>query len=257
MAASHGLPDGQVLPAEALRARVTATIDALCRCDRERDVGTALPGLIRDLHTTIAAGRHVAELLTLAAWLHTQATVPWLSITDAPVDLRSQALMLARHAAENRDTVATAGLIAAASARAGLAAGAFDLAQAAVDAVTVPTNAPDMMQLAGFFALRRSIIAAVGRPSDVDASIEYATDLAECTGEGNTYGLGFGRALARIKGHQQDAVMALRRAELISPHRIQRGPVIREVLAELLSRSRRDAVARELRGMAYRAELPV
>lgn len=30
MAASHGLPDGQVLPAEALRARVTATIDALC-----------------------------------------------------------------------------------------------------------------------------------------------------------------------------------------------------------------------------------
>lgn len=50
--------------------------------------------------------------------------------------------------------------------------------------------------------------------------------------------------------------MALRHAELISPHRIQRGPVIREVLAELLFLSRRDAVGRELRGMAYRAGLP-
>lgn len=39
MAASHGLPAGQVLPAEALRARVAATIDALCRCERDRDVG--------------------------------------------------------------------------------------------------------------------------------------------------------------------------------------------------------------------------
>jgi hypothetical protein len=48
-----------------------------------------------------------------------------------------------------------------------------------------------MMKLAGFLALRRSITAAAaGRPGDVDASVEYATDLAERTGEGNTYGLG-------------------------------------------------------------------
>jgi hypothetical protein len=305
MAVSHGLPGGQVLPAEALRARVTTTIDALCRCERERDVGTALPGLIRDLHTTIAAGWDVAELLDLAAWLHTQATVPWLSITEAPIDLRWQALTLARHAAGDRDTAAPAGLVAAASARVGLAAGAFDLALAALDAVTVPTNTTETMQLAGFLSLRRSIVAAAdGQPNEVDASVDYATELAGRTGEGNAYGLGFGpikvglyrmagllevgdnervaalaesltpeahvnrsgqaaywadygRALARIRGRQSDAVMALRRAELISPHRIQRGPVVREVLAELLARSRRDAVGRELRGMAYRAGLPV
>jgi hypothetical protein len=95
-----------------------------------------LPGLIRDLHTTIAAGRDVAELLDLAAWLHTQATVPWLSIANAPIDLRWQALTLARHAAEDRDTAVPVGLVAAASARVGLAAGAFDLARAALDAVT-------------------------------------------------------------------------------------------------------------------------
>jgi transcriptional regulator with XRE-family HTH domain len=305
MGASHGLSGGQVLPVEVLRTRVYATIDALCRCEREGDVGTALPSLIRDLHTTLAAGRDVAELLLLAAWLHSQATVSWLSITGAPVDLRSHALVLARHAAEDRDTAASAGLVAAASARVGLAAGAFDLANAAIDAVTVPTRTPEGMQLAGFLALRRSVIAAAdGRPGELNGSVDYATDLAARTGEGNAYGLGFGpikvglyrmaglleigdneravtlaeslnpeahvnrsgqaaywadygRALARMRGRQDDAVKALRRAELISPHRIQRGPVVREVLAELLSRSRRDSVGRELRGMAYRAGLPV
>jgi transcriptional regulator with XRE-family HTH domain len=305
LGASHGLPDGQVLPVEVLRARVNATIDALCRCERERDVGEALPGLIRDLHTSLAAGRDVAELLSLTAWLHTQATVSWLSITDAPVDLRSHALMVARHAAADRDTAVSAGLVAAASARVGLAAGAFDLADAALDAVIVPTNSPETMQLSGFLALRRSVVAAAdGRPNDLNGSVQYATDLARRTGEGNAYGLGFGpikvglyrmagllevgdneqaaalaegltpeahvnrsgqaaywadygRALARIRGRQGDAVRALRRAGLISPHRIQRGPVIREVLAELVGRSKRNTVGRELRGMAYRAGLPV
>ncbi|HEX6401772.1 MAG TPA: helix-turn-helix transcriptional regulator [Pseudonocardiaceae bacterium] len=305
MGASHGIPGGQVLPVEVLRARVNATIDALCRCERERDVGDALPGLIRDLHTSLAAGRDVAEMLSLTAWLHTQATVSWLSITDAPVDLRSHALMLARHAGGDRDTAVSAGLVAAASARVGLAAGAFDLANAALDAVTVPTNTPETMQLSGFLALRRSVVAAAdGQPIDLNGAVEYATDLAGRTGEGNAYGLGFGpikvglyrmsgllevgdneqaaavaesltpeahvnrsgqaaywadygRALARMRGRQRDAVMALRRAELISPHRIQRGPVIREVLAELVARSKRDAVGRELQGMAYRAGLPV
>lgn len=305
MGASHGLPGGQVLPLEVLRARVNATIDALCLCERERDAGAALPGLIRDLHTTLAAGRDVAELLPLMVWLHTQATVSWLSITDAPVDLRSHALMLARHAAGDCGTAVSAGLVAAASARVGFAAGAFDLATAALDAVTVPTNTLETMQLSGFLALRRSVIAAAdSRLCELDGSVEYATDLAERTGEGNAYGLGFGpikvglyrmaglleigdheraaalaeslnpeahvnrsgqaaywadygRALARIRGRHRDAVMALRRAELISPYRIQRGAVIREVLAELLRRSKRDAVGRELRGMAYRAGLPV
>jgi transcriptional regulator with XRE-family HTH domain len=305
MAASHGLPGGQVLPTEALRARVTATIDALCRCEREREVGATLPDLIGDLHTTIAAGRDVAELLSLVVWLHTQATVPWLSIAGAPVDLRWQALLVARHAAGERDAATPAGLVAAASARVALAARAFDLALAELDAVTVPMDTPETMQLAGFLALRRSVVAAAdGRPGEVEASLEHATYVAERIGEGNAYGLGFGpikvglyrmagllemgdneaaagvaesltpeahvnrsgqadywadygRALARIRGRHQDAVMALRRAELISPHRIQRNPVICEVLAELLSRSRRDAVGCELRAMAYRAGLPV
>ena len=306
MAVSQDLPDGQVLPVETLRARVTATVDVLCRCEREREVGATLPGLIRDLHASIAAGRDVAELLGLSAWLHTQATVPWLSLSAAPVDLRGQAVMLARQAAHERGTAAPLGLVAAASARVALAKGAFDIAQAGLDAVTMPTDTPETMQLAGFLAMRRSVVAAADRRrSDVDAPLEYAAELAARTGEGNAYGLGFGpinvdlyrisgllevgdyervvgiaegmnpeahtnpsrwvaywadygQALARLRGRHDDAVMALRRAELISPHRIQRNPIIRNVLAVLLRHSRRGApVDQELRGMARRAGLPV
>ncbi|MFC6093956.1 helix-turn-helix domain-containing protein [Saccharothrix lopnurensis] len=67
----------------------------------------------------------------------------------------------------------------------------------------------------------------------------------------------YGRALARLPRRQDDAVVALRRAELISPARIHRHPFMRSVLAELLVKAKRDAVGRELRGMAYRAGLPV
>jgi hypothetical protein len=186
-----------------------------------------------------------------------------------------------------------------------LAAGEFDMAQAELDSVTVPTTTEEAEQLDGMLALSRSLIAAADeRPGDVDTPLEHAAELAARTGEGNAYGLGFGptnvgvwrmsvalethdyiraasiaeglrpevlpgachragywadygRALARLRGRQDDAVRALRRAELISPARVQRHPFVREVLAELLSRSRRDAAGRELRGMAYRAGLPV
>ena len=306
MAVSHDLAHGQVLPVEALRARVTAMVDALCHCEREREVGADLPGLIQDLHASIAAGRDLAELLELSAWLHTQATVPWLSVSAAAVDLRGQAVILARQAAYEHGAVVPKGLVAAAGARVALAKGAFSIAQAALDAVTVPTNTPETMQLAGFLALRRSVIAAADqRSGDVDAPLEYAAELAAPIGEGNAYGLGFGpinvdlyrisgllavgdhervvsiaegmnpeghanrsrraaywadygQALARLRGRHDDAVMALRRAELISPHRIQRNPIVRDVLAVLLRTSRRGSpAAQELRAMARRAGLPV
>lgn len=67
----------------------------------------------------------------------------------------------------------------------------------------------------------------------------------------------YGRALARVRGRRDDAVRALRRAETISPRLIQRDQSARDVLAELLTHAKRDAAGRELRGMAYRAGLPV
>ena len=71
------------------------------------------------------------------------------------------------------------------------------------------------------------------------------------------YWADYGRALARMRGRLPDAVAALRTAEQISPARVRHHPWTRETLAELLNRSRRDAVGRDLRGMAYRAGLRV
>ncbi len=72
------------------------------------------------------------------------------------------------------------------------------------------------------------------------------------------YWVTYGQALSRLRGRHEDAINAFRRAELISPHHVLRDPITREVLAELLPRTRRDSPAgRELRGMAYRAGLPV
>ena len=67
----------------------------------------------------------------------------------------------------------------------------------------------------------------------------------------------YGRALARLRGRQDDAVMALRTAEDIFPTAVRRHPQARDAIATLLPRARRDATGMELRGLAYRAGLPV
>jgi len=67
----------------------------------------------------------------------------------------------------------------------------------------------------------------------------------------------YGRALARLPRQRDRAVMMLRKAELISPEHVHRHPFTRSVVAELLSGAKRDAVGRELRGLAYRSGLPV
>jgi hypothetical protein len=169
----------------------------------------------------------------------------------------------------------------------------------------MPTDTSETMQLEGLLALRRSLVAAVDkRVSDAEAALDYAAELAERTGEGKAYGLGFGpvnvglfridglvmvgdyeqavsiaeslnpethdrarqvyywceygRALAHLRNQQGDAVRALRRAELISPHSVQRNPINRDTLAVLLRQSRRGSSTDEvLRGMARRAGLLV
>jgi transcriptional regulator with XRE-family HTH domain len=305
MAVNHDQPGGQMVPVQALRARVTAVLDARCRRDRQAEAAAALPDLIRDLHTSIVVGHDVAELLDLAVLLHTQGTGAWLRVMGAPLDLRAQAATLARQAARDRDERTALGIATWASVNVMLTAGAFDLAQATLDSVTVPMTSPESTQLAGMLALSRSLVAAADqRSGDVRAPLEHAAELALRTGEGNAYWMGFGptnvglwrmaaaletgdheravavaevlcpevhpnvprqavywvdygRALARLRGRRNDAVIALRRAELISPHHVHRNPMVRDVLGELVARSRDDAVGRELRGMAYRAGLPV
>ncbi|MGH3930421.1 MAG: helix-turn-helix domain-containing protein [Pseudonocardiaceae bacterium] len=304
IAVSRDDPAGQVIPVDVLRTRVTAVVTAQRDCDHEQ-VGRELPALIRDLHTSLAVGRDVAELLMVAVMLHVQGTHGWLSHMGASMDLGWQAALLARQAAREHGGSEVLGVAAFGAANGLLAAGEFDLAQAELDSVTVPTTSREAEQLDGMLALSRSLVAASDkRTGDVDAPLDYAAELAARTGEGNAYGLGFGltnvgvwrmsvsleahdyahaasiaeglrpellrvatrqaaywadygRALARLRGRRDDAVRALRTAELISPARVQRHPFTRDALAVLLPGSRRDAVGWELRAMAYRAGLPV
>lgn len=65
-----------------------------------------------------------------------------------------------------------------------------------------------------------------------------------------------GRGLASLRSNRDEAVTALLRAEELAPQRIRAHPLIRETVAGLLRRARRDAGGRELRGLAYRMGVP-
>ncbi|MGH3779698.1 MAG: helix-turn-helix domain-containing protein [Pseudonocardiaceae bacterium] len=297
-------PAGQVVPVDLLRDRIESVLIDQRRCDHNA-VGRELPALIRDMHTSVDAGRDVRELLALGVLLHVQGSHAFLGDMGASDDLRWQTATLAREFAREHGGAEVLGLAAFGAANGLLAAGELDVALAELDSVSLPTTTDTAEQLDGMLALSRSLVAAADkRPADVDAPLDYADELATRTGEGNAYWLAFGptntgvwrmgvaleardfakaasiaetlqpqrlptgtrratywanygRALARIRGRQGDAVRALRRAELISPPRVQRHPFVRDVLAEMLVRSRRDATGWELRAMAHRAGLPV
>lgn len=72
-----------------------------------------------------------------------------------------------------------------------------------------------------------------------------------------TYWCNRGRALAQLPGRAAEAVEALRTAESLFPTMVRREPMIRDTLSSLVVKARRDAVGRDLRGMAYRAGLTI
>lgn len=111
------------------------------RRGRFADVATHLPGLIRDLHTSIVAGRDVARehgetaTLAVAAWGTTVAL-----LTDRMLDV----------------------------------------AQAELDAVTLPATTSATAGVLGGLAMTRALVASVDkRPGDVDAPMEAADKLTQ------------------------------------------------------------------------------
>ncbi|MBI3686022.1 MAG: hypothetical protein HY241_01570 [Actinobacteria bacterium] len=64
-----------------------------------------------------------------------------------------------------------------------------------------------------------------------------------------------GRAHAAL-GHDDQAVVALRRAEHLAPLRVRLHPLVREAVAGMVGRAQRAAVGRDLRGLAYRMGVP-
>jgi transcriptional regulator with XRE-family HTH domain len=304
LSASMHEPRGQVQPTDQLSARVNEVLTAENNAEAAF-VGAALPVLIRDLHTTVNAGRDERELLRLLVLTHTQGTQAWLAMVGAPVDLGWQAAVLARQAAERLDDPLMHAVSAFGTSLGLLHAGAFDLASRTLSAVDLPMIAADELHAAGMLALTASLVtAATGDQAERSAALAHAAEIAERTGEGNVLWFGFGpsnvgvwrmsvaletgeyaeaariaetvnpaaltvlarqsvywreygRALARLPRQYESAVMALRNAERISPEHVHRHPFTRSLLAEMLTRAKKDAVGRELRGMAYRAGLPV
>ncbi len=300
-AVAVGVPGGQVQPVEQLSARVHAVADAKQRC-QHAEVGMTLPGVIRDLHTSIDAGHDTAELLRLAVVLHHSGTQAYLHGVGAPADLCWSAARLAGEAAEALDESVSLGVSAFGQANALLGWGSFDLARQALRRIDAPS---DDLPLAGMLTLSESLLAAAEhRAGDVEAALEQAAEMAARTGDGNAhymsfgptnvdmwrlsaalesgdharalelaeslspeqiiaptrranYWVNYGRAVSQMRGRRDEAVRALRRAEGISADKVHRNPFARDVLTELMSRARQDAVGWELRGMAYRSGLPV
>lgn len=62
------------------------------------------------------------------------------------------------------------------------------------------------------------------------------------------------RACAML-GRDADAVRELRQAERLSPAQVHHHPLIRELVSDMLSRARREAGGRDLRGLAWRMNL--
>ncbi|MGH3929190.1 MAG: helix-turn-helix domain-containing protein [Pseudonocardiaceae bacterium] len=303
-AAKFGYPGGLVLSVDVLRNRI-ASVQQARRRGRLAEVAMRLPSVIRDLHTSIAAGRDAAELLSLATLLHVDVVAHWLHDAGAP-ELRLQAAALARDMAGEHGEKPDLAVAAWGTTVALLTDRMYDLAQAELDTVALPATTSSTAGVLGGLAMTRALVASVDqRPGDVDAPMEAAAELAQRfsgaderlgfaigpaevgvrrmklaleAGEPDRavsiaehvhpqeisfvarkagYWMEYGQALARLRGRQDDAVRALRTAEQLFPDRVRRNPFVQDALAELLLRSRRDAVGRELRGMAYRAGLPV
>jgi len=215
--------------------------------------------LIRDVHTSIAAGRDVAELLDLAVLLHVQAVSHWLREVSAPLDLRRENdITLTYRLAEERDTPIALGLAAYGATRVLLTAGAPEMAQADLSSVDVPTTGAESTQLAGMLALSHALVAATGsHRADAEAALEHAGELAERTGEGTAYGFGFGptnvglwrmESTLEIGDHELVTALAENLNPDVHPYRSRQSAYWRDYgrgLAQL--RGRHDDAVRALR----------
>ncbi len=300
-------PDGLDLPVAALRDQV-AQVHAQLRACQFAEMATDLPGLIRNLHTTLATGTDHGELLDLAVYLHVHVTRQWLVHAGAPTDLVRRTVFLARRLAQERDEITTLAVAEFAVADVLLSSGALELGRAKLDSLTLPPTTAATAGLVGLVTACHAMAAVLDRRhGDVAAPMDAAADVAErfgATSEADSLGFVFGpanagcfrmwlaleanepdqvvsiaqevgperlpfpvsrsiywvhsgRALARLRGRQDDAVRALRTAEDIHPTLVRRHPMARDAIATLLPGTRRDAIGTELRRMAHRAGLPM
>ncbi|MGQ0774247.1 MAG: helix-turn-helix domain-containing protein [Pseudonocardiales bacterium] len=185
-------PGGMVLPVAVLLDQV-ARIHAQRRACQFAEVATGLPGLIRNLHTTLATGTDHGELLGLAVYLHVHVTRMWLVHAGAATDLVRRTVFLAQRLAWERDEITTLAVAGFGVADTLLVGGAFQLGQATLDSIILPPTTAETAGLVGLLTADHATAALLnGRPGDVAASLDAATELAERFGAvGETDSLGF------------------------------------------------------------------
>jgi len=219
-AAKAGYPGGELFPLPALQQRVARALK-LDQQSRFREVGRVLPELIRDLHTTLAAGRDLGTLLPLGVLLHVQVTRNWLAYAAAHIDVRRQAMFLARDLAREHNEATSLASAAFGLAQTLTIGGSFALAQTVLDKTTPPpvTRETAGLMCATLGAPRAMLIAVRG--GDPTAPLREAAEIADRFGElgeadplgfgfGPTF-IGFSRVRAALElGDVDDAVRLLR-----------------------------------------------
>ncbi|MGH3914037.1 MAG: helix-turn-helix domain-containing protein [Pseudonocardiaceae bacterium] len=193
-AVAAGYPGGEVLPVSVLQQRVTR-VHRLHRQVQFKDTGRALPELIRDLHTTVAAGRDLDVLLPLAVLLHVHVTGTWLDRAEATTELRRQAGFLALNLAREHNDTASLASAAYGLTRTLVIGGSFALAKTVLDNTTLP---PITQETAGIMCAtlttpRALLIAAQG--DDPRAPLDEAAEITDrfgLIGVVDRYGFYFG-----------------------------------------------------------------
>ncbi len=220
-----GRPGGTVCPVSVLRERV-AQVEQRNRACQFADVAQALPGLIADLHTTLDMGTDQGELLVLAVYLHVHVTRMWLVSAGASADLHRRVVFLARALAQQHGEPATLSMAAHGVVGVLLRSGAFELARAELDSLTLPPTTQDTAGLLCSLLASQALAACLtGRPRDVDAPMAEAADLAARFGEypGDPLGFAFGptsvefrRMELALERGEPDQVVRI--AEGVDPH---------------------------------------
>lgn len=220
-------PEGLVLPATTLREQVRQ-IYAQHRACEFTEVATTLPGLIRNLHTTLATGTDHAELLELAVYLHVHVTRMWLAYVGAPTDLVRRSAFLARRLAQERNETTTLAVAEFAVANI-LLGGALELGRAKLESITLPPTTAATAGLVGFVTACHATAAALERHfGDMAAPMDAAAEVAErfnathdLDALGFSFGpvnVGLGRMWQALEAHEPD--QAARIAQEIDPERI-------------------------------------
>ncbi len=221
-------PDGLVLPVAALRDQV-AQIHAQHRACQLAEVATGLPGLIRNLHTTLTTGTDHGELLELAVYLHVHVTRMWLVHAGAPTDLKRRTVFLARRLAQERNEITALAVAEFAVADALLAGGALELGRAKLDSITLPPTTATTAGLVGFVTVHHATAAALERRyGDMAAPMNTAADVAErfgATHDTDSLGFWFGpvnvglsRMWQALEAREPDQVARI--AQEFGPERI-------------------------------------